>query len=199
MARGVEHLATPALPPPPRHPSSRRPGRRSAARSRRSWLISSSASPRAAFSAASSFRICAWMVTSSAVVGSSAISKAGSLASAIAIITRWRCPPESWCGNASSRCAASGKPTSLSSSITRARSRLRRHPPMQLHRLGDLLADPGQRIEAGHRLLEHHAGDAAAQPAQQTVAGADHALAVDHDAAGRRWRPAAATAAATAR
>ena len=38
------------------------------------------------------------MVTSSAVVGSSAISSLGSQASAIAIITRWRMPPESWCG-----------------------------------------------------------------------------------------------------
>jgi hypothetical protein len=46
----------------------------------------------------SSFRICACTVTSSAVVGSSAISRSGSLASAIAIITRWRWPPESWCG-----------------------------------------------------------------------------------------------------
>ena len=43
-------------------------------------------------------RICAWMVTSSAVVGSSAISSAGSQLSAIAIITRCRMPPENWCG-----------------------------------------------------------------------------------------------------
>ena len=43
----------------------------------------------------SSVRICACTVTSSAVVGSSAISRSGSLASAIAIITRWRWPPES--------------------------------------------------------------------------------------------------------
>jgi hypothetical protein len=40
-------------------------------------------------------RICACTVTSSAVVGSSAISRSGSLASAIAIITRWRWPPDS--------------------------------------------------------------------------------------------------------
>ena len=40
-------------------------------------------------------RICAWMVTSSAVVGSSAISSFGPQASAIAIITRWRMPPDS--------------------------------------------------------------------------------------------------------
>ena len=41
-----------------------------------------------------SSRICAWIVTSRAVVGSSAISSRGSQASAIAIITRWRMPPE---------------------------------------------------------------------------------------------------------
>ena len=47
----------------------------------------------------SSSRICAWMVTSSAVVGSSAMSSPGSgEARAMAIITRWRMPPESWCG-----------------------------------------------------------------------------------------------------
>ena len=46
----------------------------------------------------SSSRICAWIVTSSAVVGSSAISSFGSLMSAIAIITRWRMPPENSCG-----------------------------------------------------------------------------------------------------
>ena len=38
------------------------------------------------------------MVTSSAVVGSSAISSFGLQASAMAIITRWRMPPENWCG-----------------------------------------------------------------------------------------------------
>ena len=40
-------------------------------------------------------RICAWMVTSSAVVGSSAISTFGLQASAMAIMARWRMPPES--------------------------------------------------------------------------------------------------------
>ena len=43
-------------------------------------------------------RICAWTVTSSAVVGSSAISSDGSLIRPIAIIARWRMPPENWCG-----------------------------------------------------------------------------------------------------
>ena len=43
------------------------------------------------------------MVTSSAVVGSSASTTSGSLAMAIAIITRWRMPPENWCGYSSMR------------------------------------------------------------------------------------------------
>ena len=46
----------------------------------------------------SSSRICAWIVTSSAVVGSSAIRSFGSQARAMAIIARWRMPPENWCG-----------------------------------------------------------------------------------------------------
>ena len=47
---------------------------------------------------------CAWIVTSSAVVGSSAMITSGSLAIAIAIITRWRMPPENSCGKALARC-----------------------------------------------------------------------------------------------
>ena len=43
-------------------------------------------------------RICCWMVTSSAVVGSSAISRSGPQASAMAMVMRWRCPPENWWG-----------------------------------------------------------------------------------------------------
>ena len=39
--------------------------------------------------------ICAWVVTSSAVVASSAISSWGSQARAMAMTTRWRMPPES--------------------------------------------------------------------------------------------------------
>ena len=42
--------------------------------------------------------ICACTETSSAVVGSSAMISSGSGASASAITTRWRMPPENWCG-----------------------------------------------------------------------------------------------------
>ncbi len=63
-----------------------------------SWVTSRVAMPSRSRRSSSTERIWAWMVTSSAVVGSSAISTRGSQARAMAIITRWRIPPESWCG-----------------------------------------------------------------------------------------------------
>ena len=42
-----------------------------------------------------SSRICRWMVTSSALTGSSAMMSRGFWMSAIPMETRWRCPPES--------------------------------------------------------------------------------------------------------
>ena len=56
-------------------------------------MISATPSRRVSFCISS--RICAWIVTSSAVVGSSAMISFGSQASAIAIMMRWRMPPES--------------------------------------------------------------------------------------------------------
>ena len=55
--------------------------------------------------------ICAWIVTSSAVVGSSQIRISGWQLSAIAMTMRWRMPPEYWKGYSSKRFAASGMPT----------------------------------------------------------------------------------------
>ena len=39
-----------------------------------------------------------WTTTSSAVVGSSAMMNSGRQTVASAMVTRWRMPPESWCG-----------------------------------------------------------------------------------------------------
>ena len=61
------------------------------------------------------------MVTSSAVVGSSAISRAGRQISAMAIMARWRMPPESSNGYMSIARFGSGKPTRFSISIVRSR------------------------------------------------------------------------------
>ena len=62
------------------------------------------------------------MVTSSAVVGSSAMITSGWFAIAIAIITRCRMPPENSCGKADARREGFGMPASASSSIARPRA-----------------------------------------------------------------------------
>ncbi|EDT38062.1 conserved hypothetical protein [Burkholderia ambifaria MEX-5] len=69
-----------------------------------------------------SCRICAWIVTSSAVVGSSAIKSAGRHDSAIAIITRCRIPPDNWCGYRANTRRASGMRTRSSSRNASARA-----------------------------------------------------------------------------
>ena len=65
------------------------------------------------------------MVTSSAVVGSSAISRRGLHDSAMAIIARWRRPPESWNGYSSMRRSGFGMPTLRSTSMPRCRASFR--------------------------------------------------------------------------
>jgi hypothetical protein len=72
--------------------------------------------------------ICAWVVTSSPVVGSSRTTSSGSHASAIAITTRCCCPPESWCGYLAAVRAGEGSRICAMSSTAR-RSRSRREPP----------------------------------------------------------------------
>ena len=64
----------------------------------RSWVIKITAELKSSLSRLISSTICAWIVTSSAVVGSSAIRIDGLQDSAIAIIARCRMPPENWCG-----------------------------------------------------------------------------------------------------
>ena len=64
----------------------------------RSWVTRIIAMSRSCWSWPRRSRICACTVTSSPVVGSSAMSRRGAQASAMAIMTRWRMPPESWAG-----------------------------------------------------------------------------------------------------
>ena len=63
-----------------------------------SWVTSIIAMPFSRASIFSSAMTCAWIETSSAVVGSSATISFGSAHSASAITTRWRMPPENSCG-----------------------------------------------------------------------------------------------------
>ena len=76
----------------------------------RSWVTRMTDMLRSCRCSPISSRICACTVTSSAVVGSSANSSVGPHASAIAIITRWRMPPDSSCGYWSRRRSGSGMP-----------------------------------------------------------------------------------------
>src|SRR6185312_8577285 len=104
---------------------------------------------------ASRRRIWAWIVTSSAVVGSSAIRSSGSHIRAMAIITRWRRPPDSWCGYWPSRCAGEAMPTLARRSTARALA--------AALDLDQLLADGPGRVQRRHRLLEDHGHAAAAE------------------------------------
>ena len=81
------------------------------------------------------------MVTSRAVVGSSARISAGWHIRAMAIMTRWRKPPESWCGYCFSRLPAAVMPTRSSSSMARARASRRETAPVPHERLLQLVAD----------------------------------------------------------
>src|SRR6266498_605764 len=81
----------------------------------------SMAAPRRRERSLISSRIWAWMVTSSAVVGSSARTRAGLQDRAMAIIMRCRMPPLNWWGYCESRRSGSETPTSESSSTARAR------------------------------------------------------------------------------
>ena len=103
-----------------------------------------------------SSRIWAWIVTSRAVVGSSAMSSSGLVERAMAIMTRWRIPPESWCGYSRARRFASGIPTWPSISTARSLRLAPRDPLVERDRLRDLVAARVDRVERGHRLLEDH-------------------------------------------
>ncbi len=74
----------------------------------------------------------------------------------MAIITRWRMPPENWCGYSSKRDEALGMRTFSSRRIVSAARFGLGHVAMAGERLGNLPADGEDRIEAGHRLLEDH-------------------------------------------
>ena len=116
---------------------------------------------------ASRLSTCAWIETSSAATDSSRIRTRGSAASARAIATRWRCPPESARGSARPR-ARPARP------VRAARRRGRARPPASRpwcsgapRRCAALDGLP--RVEAGVRVLEddlHLAAAAAASRAR---------------------------------
>ncbi len=145
-----------------------------------------SAVPVSSTSRRSSARICAWIVTSSAVVGSSAMSSRGRQASAIAISARCRIPPESWCGYSLSRRLGSGMPTDLSSPSASTLAALPLHPAVPLQHLGDLQPDRDHRVQRGERVLEDHAHVAAAAVPHLPVGEPQQVGALERHLAGDR-------------
>ena len=74
--------------------------------------------------------------TSSIEVGSSAINTAGRTASARAIATRWRCPPDSSCGYFAATAAGGMSPTVSSNAWMRPSSSLARDHVVDLRAAG---------------------------------------------------------------
>ena len=116
--------------------------------------------PISSCSSSSSFSTSACTVTSSAVVGSSAMTMSGLSASAMAIITRWRWPPENWCGYLCIEASGSGMPTRRISARARASASGAGHA-VDAHHLAELPADGVDRVQVAERVLEDH-GDALA-------------------------------------
>ena len=128
-------------------------------------MISRNASPSFSCRSRRRFRICAWIETSSADVGSSQTMKSGFEASARAIAIRWRCPPENSCGYL--RASAGSSPTRRRSSAVlsvipcgldaRAPAPLPAlHQSERENRLVDDRADAPARIERGVGVLKDH-------------------------------------------
>ena len=137
------------------------------------------------------------MVTSSAVVGSSASTSAGLHSSARAMPTRCFMPPLSSCGNCRSRAAGSVMPTRPSSSTTRASAPLPADLLVPDQDLAELRADGEHRVERGGRVLEHHRDAPAAQRGHRGERQRQHVLPLEADlAAGDDARRAAAPGAA---
>ena len=109
--------------------------------------------PRA-FICSSCASTCACTVTSSAVVGSSAITMSGSSAIADAISARWRRPPESWSGRCRARSAGFGHAHAREQLEHLAVAGRAVVPAVQAQRLGDLGADRAQGVERDERVLQ---------------------------------------------
>ena len=93
-----------------------------------SWEMKSAAASRDSVTFRSSRRICCCTVTSSAVVGSSAIVSRGSIISPMAMTARWRMPPENSWGYWRTRASGPAMRTERRRSTLRCRAWARGSP-----------------------------------------------------------------------
>ena len=124
------------------------------------------------------------MVTSRAVVGSSAMSSSGSQARAIAIITRWAMPPDISCGYDSEAALRVGD-AHLAQQLQRpvASRRLASCPGGSRGPRRSGRPTVHDRVERALRLLEDHADPVAAELAHRLASGASAGPAVEDDLA----------------
>ena len=101
----------------------------------------------------------------------------------MAIITRWRMPPESWCGYSPSRRAESADAYEVEHLARALEGSTPRHIEMAHDVLGDLRADRQHGVEAGHRLLEDHRDAMAAQALHLGLAQGRELTALEADRA----------------
>ena len=118
----------------------------------RSWATKSTATPRSRCRSATRLRTCACTLTSSAETGSSATIRSGPLASAAAMPTRCRCPPDSWRGRRSAKRGTETDPVEQRDDPRVAVGR--RADAVRVEGLADAAADRPARVEAGERVLE---------------------------------------------
>ncbi len=102
----------------------------------------------------------------------------------MAIITRWRMPPESRCGYSSMRFSGAGMRTWRSISIAARRAAAALDAAMADQHLGELRADGEGRVQRGHRLLEDHRQPVAAQVGQGRLVERQQVAAFEGHAAG---------------
>ena len=106
----------------------------------------------------------------------------------MAIITRWRWPPESWCGIGAEPLLGLGD-ADLRQKLEHAGAGGRVvHAAVQLQDLAHLLLDGVQRVERRHRLLEDDRDAVAADLAHLGVGDLEQVLAVEEDLARRMRR-----------
>ena len=132
---------------------------------------------------------CACTVTSRAVVGSSAMSRSGLQVIAMAIIARWRMPPENSCGYMLARLAASGMPTRSSISTARFSASFLLRPSWirAISPIWRPMVCTGFRAVSG--ILEDHGDLAAADLAPLLLAHREEVAGLPEDLAARppRW------------
>ena len=123
--------------------------------SARSWLIKSTARPNSAWSCSRRSIIWACTVVSSAVVGSSAISRDGRPASAMATATRCCKPPESSYGYCLARSAGVGDPRDVEHLERSLPCHVAGSVLVHLDHFSHLVADPLRGVQARRGVLKH--------------------------------------------